>query len=69
MDTASHLQSRMEKPKVKFTGKRRPKIRKVCGCGCGKKFTTTNPRKIYKDDAHRMRKNRARMRTKLQSEV
>lgn len=53
----------------KFTGKRREKIRKICACGCGQKFTTTEPRKIYKNDAHRKRKDRARMRTKLQNEV
>jgi hypothetical protein len=47
----------------RFTGKRRAKIRVTCACGCKEKFTTTDPRKIYKTDAHRKRFDRARMRT------
>ncbi|MEP7135806.1 MAG: hypothetical protein ABI904_12825 [Chloroflexota bacterium] len=42
---------------------RRPKTRRRCACGCGEYFTTTNPLKIYKTDAHRKRSDRARMRT------
>lgn len=55
-----------------FTGKRRPKLVKICPC-CNKKFTTTEPRQIYKNDAHRKRFNRdrdrARTRTKLENGV
>ena len=46
-----------------FSGDRRPKLSKVCACGCGESFTTTHPDKIYKTDAHRKRADRARTRT------
>jgi hypothetical protein len=37
-----------------FTGKRRARIKKICPC-CGEKFTTTNPEKVYKNQAHKQR--------------
>lgn len=34
---------------------RRPKVAKVCTCGCGEQFSTTFPRQKYKNDTHRKR--------------
>jgi hypothetical protein len=41
-----------------FTGKRRPKIERLCECGCGEYFTTTFEDKIYKNETHKKRKKR-----------
>jgi hypothetical protein len=49
--------------KSRFSGERRPKLKRMCTCGCRQTFITTDPRKIYKTDAHRKRFDRARMRT------
>jgi hypothetical protein len=43
-----------------FSGKRRPTIKKVCACGCGKTFRTTFPDKTTINDAHRKRLSRRR---------
>ena len=51
-----------------FTGKRRPKIKKICPC-CNKQFTTTDPRKLYKNETHRKRMYRARMADKIKKDV
>jgi hypothetical protein len=41
-----------------FTGKRRPRIRRLCECGCGKWFTTTFEDKKFKNAAHKQKKYR-----------
>lgn len=41
-----------------FTGKRRPRIRRTCACGCGQTFTTTFEDKLYKNAAHKQKKYR-----------
>lgn len=45
----------IERTKPKFTGKRRPKLSRLCPCGCNKKFKTTNPKQIYMNEAHKKR--------------
>lgn len=47
---------------MKFSGERRPRIRKLCACGCGEYFDTTFPNKTTKDEAHRKRLSRAKSR-------
>jgi hypothetical protein len=41
-----------------FTGKRRPRIKRICRCGCGETFTTTFEDKLYKNETHKKRKKR-----------
>jgi len=41
-----------------FTGKRRPRIKRLCACGCGEIFTTTFEDKLYKNETHKKRKKR-----------
>jgi hypothetical protein len=47
-----------------FTGKRRPRIKRICACGCGEKFTTTFEDKLYKNKAHKQRKYKKKMTTR-----
>jgi hypothetical protein len=39
---------------TQFTGQHRPVLTKACECGCGETFTTTEPRKKYVNNAHRV---------------
>lgn len=41
-----------------FTGRRRPRVKRVCACGCGETFTTTFEDKLYKNETHKKRKKR-----------
>lgn len=46
------------------TGSRRNKIKRLCACGCGQKFTTTFPEKLYKNVAHKQAAFRMRVTTR-----
>lgn len=50
-----------------FTGKRRPQMARVCECGCGEGFSTTDPTKKYKNTAHKQRAYRARVTTRVET--
>jgi len=59
------IEKEVVKREAIFTGKRRPKERRLCACGCGEWFTTTFEEKIYKNKTHAKRAERQNVATRV----